>query len=65
MSLEPEPKTFLQNKLARAQTELADISPRVEALRREVTRLEDLRKAYTENPALGDLDSVVEVRECF
>lgn len=60
MSLEVEPKTFLQNKLSREEGELANIAPRVEAMRREVTRLEDLRKSYTENPALGDLDSVVE-----
>jgi len=61
MSLEPEPKTFLQNKLARDQGDLANVGPRVDSMRREVTKLEDLRKAYTENPALGDLDTVVEV----
>jgi len=60
-SLEVEPKTFLQNKLAQDESELDEVLPKVKSLRNEVTKLEELRKAYIENPALGDLDSVVEV----
>lgn len=61
-SLELEPKTFLQNKLAKDESELDEVLPKVKSLRNDVTKLEELRKAYIENPALGDLDSVVEVR---
>lgn len=60
-SLEVEPKTFLQNKLAKDENDLDEVLPKVQSLRNEVTKLEELRKAYIENPALGDLDSVVEV----
>lgn len=60
-SLEVEPKTFLQNKLAKDENDLDEVLPRVQSLRKEVTKLDELRKAYIENPALGDLDSVVEV----
>ncbi|KAK9898248.1 hypothetical protein P389DRAFT_30981 [Cystobasidium minutum MCA 4210] len=59
-SLEVEPKTFLQNKLAKDENDLDEVLPRVQSLRKEVTKLDELRKAYIENPALGDLDSVVE-----
>ena len=61
MNLDPESKVFLQNKLARDQTSLIEIAPRVDAMRREVRKLAELRLAYTQNPALGDLDTVVEV----
>ena len=60
MALQPEPKIFLQNKLVKSQMELDDVEPRVESMRREVSKLEELREAYTANPALGDLDTVVE-----
>lgn len=62
LSLEVEPKTFLQNKLAQDESELDEVLPKVKSLRNEVTKLQELRKAYIENPALGDLDTVVEVR---
>lgn len=61
-SLEVEPKTYLQNKLAQDENELDEVLPKVNSMRNEVAKLEELRKAYIENPALGDLDSVVEVR---
>lgn len=60
-----EPKTFLQNKLAQDESELDEVLPKVKSLRNEVTKLEELRKAYIENPALGDLDTVVEVSLVF
>lgn len=62
MNLDPEPKVFLQNKLIRNQQALEEVIPRVEAARRESGKLAELRDAYTKNPALGDLDSVTEVR---
>ena len=52
---------FLQNLLARNQIAMIEIAPRVDALRREARKLAELREAYTNNPALGDLDTVTEV----
>lgn len=61
MSLETEPKVFLQNKLIRNKNALIEINPRIDSIRREVLKLVELRDAYMKNPALGDLDSVTEV----
>lgn len=58
----PEPKTFLQNKLAKNLNDLADVKPKVANMRKEVSKGAELREAYTKNPALGDLDTVTEVR---
>ena len=59
--MQPEQKTFLVNKLSRAGMDLDEIDPRVSSMTREVEKLQELRQAYMDNPALGDLDTVVEV----
>ncbi len=59
--MQPEQKTFLVNKLSRASMDLDEIEPRVSSMTREVEKLQELRQAYMDNPALGDLDTVVEV----
>lgn len=57
----PEPKVFLQNKLARSRARLAEIGPQIESKRREVSGLDNLTQAYSKNEALGDADEVMEV----
>lgn len=41
--------------------DLEELEPRVSSMNREVEKLQELRQAYMDNPALGDLDTVVEV----
>lgn len=59
--MQPQQKTFLVNKLQKANMDLEEVEPRVSSINREVEKLQELRQAYMDNPALGDLDTVVEV----
>jgi hypothetical protein len=59
--MQPQQKTFLVNKLQKANMDLEEVEPRVSSMNREVEKLQELRQAYMDNPALGDLDTVVEV----
>ena len=59
--MQPQQKTFLVNKLQKANMDLEEVEPRVSSMNREVQKLQELRQAYMDNPALGDLDTVVEV----
>ncbi|KAF9519700.1 hypothetical protein BS47DRAFT_1324420 [Hydnum rufescens UP504] len=62
MSIEPEPKLFLQNKLARSQAKLAELQPVLEAKQKDVSRLNQLVEAYTADIKLGSVDVVLDVR---
>ncbi|GAA5820358.1 hypothetical protein JCM3770_002781 [Rhodotorula araucariae] len=56
----PPAVTYLQNLKLKAEAKLADISPAVEAKRREISGLKNLREAYERDRGLGDTVSVVE-----
>ncbi|KAA1133739.1 hypothetical protein PGTUg99_006357 [Puccinia graminis f. sp. tritici] len=56
----PEPKVLLQNRLGQARSKAADLEPTIAAKRHEITGLENLREAYSQNDSLGDTDEVVE-----
>ncbi|PLW36636.1 hypothetical protein PCANC_18278 [Puccinia coronata f. sp. avenae] len=56
----PEPKVLLQNRLGQARIKACDLEHTIEAKRHEITGLENLREAYSQNETLGDADEVVE-----
>ncbi|KNZ46227.1 hypothetical protein VP01_745g8 [Puccinia sorghi] len=56
----PEPKVLLQNRLGQARSKACDLEPTIESKRHEITGLENLREAYSQNETLGDPDEVVE-----
>ncbi|KAF8318394.1 hypothetical protein DL93DRAFT_2075793 [Clavulina sp. PMI_390] len=60
ISLEPEPKVLLQNKLARAQGKLAENRPIQKAKDAEANRLRDLSVKYADDPNLGSADTALD-----
>lgn len=56
----PEPKVLLQNRLGQARSKACDLEPTIESKRHEISGLENLREAYSQNDTLGDPDEVVE-----
>ena len=60
MSLEPQPKVVLQNKLAKTNIRVAQISPVLDIKQGELTQLEQLVTSYSSDSTLGDPDKVVE-----
>nr|GAT60101.1 predicted protein [Mycena chlorophos] len=60
LSLEPAPKVFLQNKLNRARTKLNELSPVLEAKRRDQEQLLELFRAYDADHSLGSVADISE-----
>ncbi|KAI0338929.1 hypothetical protein BDW22DRAFT_1409320 [Trametopsis cervina] len=58
MIVEPAPKVYLQNRLAKCRQKMDELNPIVEAKRRDVDQLAKLVEAYAENDALGNVDEV-------
>ncbi|KAI8456001.1 hypothetical protein BY996DRAFT_6412752 [Phakopsora pachyrhizi] len=55
-----EPKILLQNRLGQARLKAKELEPTIDTKRKEVSKLENLTKAYSQNESLGDSDSVLE-----
>ena len=62
MVTDPQADVFLANKVGKADRRLEDIEGDLHARQIEIDGLENLQKAYTANPALGDAFEVNEVR---
>ncbi|KAF8340473.1 uncharacterized protein EI90DRAFT_3035702 [Cantharellus anzutake] len=60
ISIEPEPKVFLQNKLARSQEKLEELQTIIDTKAREAQKLNDLAESYSKNPKLGPVDSAMD-----
>lgn len=58
MSVEEQPKIFLQNKLARSRGKLSEVDAVVDAKRREAEKLKNLVSAYTAEHSLGNIDDI-------
>ncbi|GAA5884217.1 hypothetical protein JCM6882_002183 [Rhodosporidiobolus microsporus] len=59
-ALSPSCVTYLQNVKHKAQTKASEMAPEIEAKRREVTGLRNLRESYERQRGLGDTVGVVE-----
>ncbi|KAI8451862.1 hypothetical protein BY996DRAFT_8525722 [Phakopsora pachyrhizi] len=55
-----EPKILLQNQLEQAHLKAKELEPTIDTKRKEVSKLESLTKAYSQNESLGDSNSVLE-----
>ena len=62
MSVEEQPKIYLQNKLVRSRGKLAEVDAVVDAKRREAQKLRDLVGAYSADHSLGNIDDISDVR---
>lgn len=60
MSTEPAAVTFLQNRLLRCRSRIAELEPLVEAKSKEVDSLDRLRDTYQEQQSLGNPDEVMD-----
>ncbi|KAF7298890.1 hypothetical protein MIND_00837000 [Mycena indigotica] len=60
ISVEPAPKVFLQNKLNRARMKLKELTPVLEAKRRDQDQLLALFTAYDVDHSLGNSDDISE-----
>ncbi|CDR88269.1 related to BZZ1-Myo3/5p-Bee1p-Vrp1p actin assembly complex component [Sporisorium scitamineum] len=60
MSTEPSAVTFLQNRLMRCRSRIAELEPLVEAKSKEVDGLQNLRDAYEKQQDLGNPDEVMD-----
>ncbi|KAL1760436.1 hypothetical protein FB107DRAFT_203028 [Schizophyllum commune] len=58
MSVEEQPKIYLQNKLVRSRGKLAEVDAVVDAKRREAQKLRDLVGAYSADHSLGNIDDI-------
>ncbi|KAG8973408.1 hypothetical protein FRC05_008799 [Tulasnella sp. 425] len=59
MSVEPTPKVYLQNKLAKAQGKLDEVTALEKTKERDANQLRQLVSSYQANPKLGDVDDVM------
>ncbi|GAA5837757.1 hypothetical protein JCM11251_002315 [Rhodosporidiobolus azoricus] len=59
-ALSPSCITYLQNVKHKSNTRVAEMAPEIEAKRREVTGLRNLRESYEKQRGLGDTVGVVE-----
>ncbi|KIJ62735.1 hypothetical protein HYDPIDRAFT_157678 [Hydnomerulius pinastri MD-312] len=57
--VEPAPKVFLQNKLARSRTKLLELEPVLGTKRGEVEKYDSLVAAYSANHTLGNIEDAV------
>lgn len=60
LSIEPAPKVYLQNKLLRCREKLQELQSLLAVKQSEVDKLQKLKSAYIEDPALGSLQDVRE-----
>ncbi|TKY85284.1 hypothetical protein EX895_006364 [Sporisorium graminicola] len=60
MSTEPSAVTFLQNRLLRCRSRIAELKPLIEAKSKEVGGLQNLRDAYEKQQDLGNPDEVMD-----
>ncbi|KIY45574.1 hypothetical protein FISHEDRAFT_49111 [Fistulina hepatica ATCC 64428] len=60
ISLEPQPKIFLQNKLSRSRGKLAELEPVILSKERDLEKLQRLVATYEADPSLGSLDEMTE-----
>ncbi|KAI0916824.1 hypothetical protein AcW1_007829 [Taiwanofungus camphoratus] len=58
MSVEPAPKVYLQNRLARCRGKLYELHPVMDAKRKEVEQFSKLADAYSADRNLGDVEEV-------
>ncbi|KAL4250780.1 hypothetical protein ABKN59_006093 [Abortiporus biennis] len=58
MVIEPSPKIYLQNRLAKCRQKLEELLPTMEAKRKEVNQLAKLVEAYSKDTSLGKVDDV-------
>ncbi|KAI0084817.1 hypothetical protein BDY19DRAFT_1043519 [Irpex rosettiformis] len=58
INVDPAPKVYLQNKLAKCKEKLLELQPIVEAKQRDVTQLGKLVDTYSDNQTLESLDEV-------
>ncbi|KAL1744496.1 hypothetical protein HDZ31DRAFT_38471, partial [Schizophyllum fasciatum] len=58
MSVEEQPKIYLQNKLVRSRGKLAEVDAVVDAKRREAQKLQNLDSAYSADHSLGNIDDI-------
>lgn len=58
MSVEPAPKVYLQNRLAKCKQKLQELQPIIRTKRQEADQLAKLVSTYTEKPDLGNVDEV-------
>ncbi|KAG8979631.1 hypothetical protein FRB90_008042, partial [Tulasnella sp. 427] len=59
MSVDPTPKVYLQNKLAKAQGKLDEVRAMENTKERDANQLSQLVTSYQANPKLGDVDDVM------
>ncbi|KIO29728.1 hypothetical protein M407DRAFT_21153 [Tulasnella calospora MUT 4182] len=59
ISVEPTPKVYLQNKLAKAQSKLDEVRALEKTKERDANQLRQLVSSYQANPKLGDVDDVM------
>jgi hypothetical protein len=60
MALEDQPKIVLQNKLAKTNIKVAQLSPVLDIKQGELNQLEEVVRSYSSDPTLGDPDKVME-----
>ncbi|KAJ7288142.1 hypothetical protein C8J57DRAFT_1641335 [Mycena rebaudengoi] len=65
ISVEPAPKVFLQNKLTRCRSKLQELSPVLEAKRRDNEQYLKLFSAYDADHSLGKIDEISEASFCL
>ncbi|EKM51975.1 uncharacterized protein PHACADRAFT_212588 [Phanerochaete carnosa HHB-10118-sp] len=58
MSVEPAPKVYLQNRLAKCKQKLQELEPVMKVKRQEVEQASKLVSTYTEKPTLGNVEEV-------
>ncbi|KDQ25535.1 hypothetical protein PLEOSDRAFT_1078053 [Pleurotus ostreatus PC15] len=59
MSVEPGPKVFLQNKLAKCRTKLQELDPLVDSKRKDYDQLTKIVAARDADRALGTTDEII------
>ncbi|TDL17213.1 hypothetical protein BD410DRAFT_776337 [Rickenella mellea] len=58
MSVDPEPKVFLQNKLSKCRAKMDELTPLISSKQKEVDKTTQLVEAYSGDPKLGNIDEV-------
>ncbi|KZO97097.1 hypothetical protein CALVIDRAFT_92966 [Calocera viscosa TUFC12733] len=58
VSLDVQPKIYLQNRLASSRAKIANVKPEADAKQRDVTSLQRVLVKYRESPKTGDAEEV-------
>ncbi|EJT98776.1 hypothetical protein DACRYDRAFT_83331 [Dacryopinax primogenitus] len=58
VGLDPQPKIYLQNRLANSRGKIANVKPEAEAKQRELASLQKVLVKYREQPKTGDAEEV-------